>query len=260
MTEKELRELWQARSADPRWALLVGFHPVKHALRFGAEVGPLVTDDPGRVLALAGALAADLLPLLRDRLVQVPSATFGELAGGPERTGVLALARRPGAALPADRVAPLVLLEEPRQAGNIGAVIRVAAGLGAAGVLTTGTVDPWHPAVLRGSAGLHFATTVLRVTGGYPAALPGPVFGLDPTGADIRGVDLPGDAVLAFGSERRGLSASLRQRADTLVALPMRPQVSSFNLATSVAMTLYHWVLRSGSRPAAGTLRPRLPG
>jgi RNA methyltransferase, TrmH family len=27
------------------------------------------------------------------------------------------------------------------------------------------------------------------------------------------------------------------------VALPMRPQVSSYNLATSVAMTLYHWSL-----------------
>ncbi|NUO44707.1 MAG: rRNA methyltransferase, partial [Streptomyces sp.] len=26
-------------------------------------------------------------------------------------------------------------------------------------------------------------------------------------------------------------------------ALPMRPQVSSYNLATSVGMTLYHWSL-----------------
>jgi tRNA G18 (ribose-2'-O)-methylase SpoU len=253
MGEDALRALWRARSGDPRWALLAGFHPVKHALRFGAEVGPLVTDDPARVFALAETLAGDLLPVLRERLVPVQPATFGELAGGlaggSERTGVLALARRPGTALPADRVAPLVLLEEPRQPGNIGAVIRVVAGLGAAGVLTTGTVDPWHPAALRGSAGLHFATTVLRVTDEQRAALPGPVFALDAAGADIRGVDLPDHAVLAFGSERRGLSASLRQRADTLVALPMRAQVSSFNLATSVAMTLYHWVLSSGPRP-----------
>ena len=38
-----------------------------------------------------------------------------------------------------------------------------------------------------------------------------------------------------------GLSDELRARTDHLVSLPMRPQVSSYNLATSVAMTLFHW-------------------
>jgi tRNA G18 (ribose-2'-O)-methylase SpoU len=108
-------------------------------------------------------------------------------------------------------------------------------------VVTTGTLDPWHPTVVRGGAGLHFATVVERLT--VAELPPGPVFALDPEGDDIRGVKLPDDAVLAFGSERSGLSAELRARTDHLVALPMRPQVSSYNLATSVAMTLYHWSL-----------------
>ena len=56
--------------------------------------------------------------------------------------------------------------------------------------------------------------------------------------------------MLAFGSERHGLSDGIRARADHLVALPMEPQVSSYNLATSVAMALYHWM--SGRRPDAG--------
>ena len=51
------------------------------------------------------------------------------------------------------------------------------------------------------------------------------------------------DAVLAFGSERHGLSAGVRARADLVVSLPMRPKVSSYNLTTSVAMGLYHWEL-----------------
>jgi RNA methyltransferase, TrmH family len=33
----------------------------------------------------------------------------------------------------------------------------------------------------------------------------------------------------------------VRKRATRLVALPMRPQVSSYHLATSVAMALFHW-------------------
>ena len=51
--------------------------------------------------------------------------------------------------------------------------------------------------------------------------------------------DVPADAVLAFGTERDGLSDELKQRADAVLALPMEPGVSSLNLATSVAATLY---------------------
>jgi tRNA G18 (ribose-2'-O)-methylase SpoU len=141
-----------------------------------------------------------------------------------------------------------VVLDNPRNLGNTGAVIRLAAGFGATGVVTTGTLDPWHPTVVRGGAGLHFATAVERLT--VAELPPGPLFALDPEGEDIRGLKLPDDAVLAFGSERSGLSAELRARTDHLVSLPMRPQVSSYNLATSVAMTLYHWSATPGARHA----------
>jgi TrmH family RNA methyltransferase len=108
-------------------------------------------------------------------------------------------------------------------------------------------VDPWHPSVLRASARLHFAVPVARRAADR---LPrGPLFALDPEGEDLRGCTLPDDALLAFGSERQGLSAGLRARADHLVALPMRPQVSSYNLATSVAMTLYHWMAQGPAAP-----------
>jgi TrmH family RNA methyltransferase len=52
-------------------------------------------------------------------------------------------------------------------------------------------------------------------------------------------VTLPSAAVLAFGSERRGLSDELLARADTRASLPMRDGVSSLNLATAVAAALY---------------------
>lgn len=49
--------------------------------------------------------------------------------------------------------------------------------------------------------------------------------------------------MLAFGSERRGLSPELSEQADACVAIPMRPGVSSLNLATSVAAVLFAWRL-----------------
>lgn len=239
---------------DPldRWAqpagsavLLDGFHALKHALRFGAEVPVAVTTDREATLALAAGLAPDVRDALSALLTEVTAESYAKLVARPHPTGVAALAVRPSreanlrALARVPRTAPIVVLDEPRNLGNAGAVIRLAAGFGATGVITTGTLDPWHPTVVRGGAGLHFATAVERLT---VAELPrGPVYALDPEGEDVRGTKLPDDAILAFGSERTGLSPELRARADHLLRLPMRPQVSSYNLATSVAMTLFHW-------------------
>ncbi|MFK4099482.1 TrmH family RNA methyltransferase [Streptomyces sp. NPDC019531] len=225
--------------------LLDGFHALKHAVRFGAEVPVAVAVDRSAALALADELAPDVRETLDALLMQIPESSYTSLVPRPHPTAVAALAVRPSRAVHlkalahTPRSAPVVVLDNPRNLGNAGAVIRLAAGFGATGVVTTGTLDPWHPTVVRGGAGLHFATAVERLT--VAELPPGPVFALDPEGDDIRAVKLPDDAVLAFGSERSGLSAELRARADHLVALPMRPQVSSYNLATSVGMTLYHW-------------------
>ncbi|MFG3123871.1 TrmH family RNA methyltransferase [Streptomyces sp. NPDC048201] len=238
---------WRERAGDA--VLLDGFHALKHALRFGAEVPVAVTTDREATLALAGELAGDVRDTLDALLTEVPQAVYASLVPRPHPTGVAALAVRPSreanlkALARRPRTAPVVVLDEPRNLGNAGAVIRLAAGFGATGVVTTGTLDPWHPTVVRGGAGLHFATAVERLAVDELPA--GPLFALDPEGEDIRRAELPDDAVLAFGSERSGLSAPVRARADRLLALPMRPQVSSYNLATSVAMTLYHWSLRA---------------
>lgn len=222
-------------------------------MRFGAEVPVAVAVDRAAALALADELAPDVRDTQDALLTEVPESTYASLVPRPHPTAVAALAVRPPRSANLEelahtpRPAPVVVLDNPRNLGNAGAVIRLAAGFGATGVVTTGTLDPWHPTVVRGGAGLHFATAVERLT--VPELPSGPLFALDPEGDDIRGVKLPDDAVLAFGSERSGLSAELRARTDHLVALPMRPQVSSYNLATSVGMTLYHWSAGSYSAP-----------
>ncbi len=206
---------------------LEGFHTVKHALRFGARIHRAVAGDPGAVLDLAVQLAPDIAAEL-ERLVT---------AGDDEGTGLLAAAEPPPHDLAAALAGPgpVVLLEEPTHHGNVGAAVRVAAAAGAAAVLTTGTLDPWHPNALRGAAGLHYAVPVARVEA-VPAT-DRPLVAFDPAGERLAG--LPDRPFLAFGSERRGLSAELLARADRVVAIPMRDGVSSLNLATAVAVGLY---------------------
>jgi TrmH family RNA methyltransferase len=241
-----LVERYRAARRDPTLAVLEGFHALKHALRFGAEILDARTRDPDRARTLADELAPDVAGTVARLAAPVDPDLFDALAPAPHPTGVLALARRPAFAL--DDVlahpsrAPMVLLERPTHHGNIGAVVRVAAAAGAAAVLVTGPHDPWHPASIRGGAGLQFALPVAHVDGdGVRRVLDArPAVALDPEG-DPLGPDpgFPDAAVLVFGSERRGVSQELLGRAGRKVSIPMRDGVSSLNLATAVAVTLY---------------------
>jgi TrmH family RNA methyltransferase len=234
---KRYKTAWR----DPELVILEGFHALKHALRFGAEVLEAVASRPEKVEELAGDLAPDLVETLRQRVTPVGEELLDELVPQTPYTGVVAIARRPevdvGAALADPRRAPVVLLEEPRNLGNMGACVRVAAAAAAAGVFATGSNDPWHAEAVRAAAGLAFALPVRKID-----SLPEsdrPLVAIDPEGGDLRPAELPPRAVLAFGTERHGLSEALLERADLRLGIPMREGVSSLNLATTVAAVLF---------------------
>jgi TrmH family RNA methyltransferase len=239
---------------DPTLAVLEGFHPLKHALRFGASVLVVVTSDAARLKRLANELAPELSAQLLELAREIDPVVFQQLAPLAPSTGVMALAERPAvdaAALLADRrSAPVILLEDPRDLGNMGACVRVAAAADAAGVLTTGSHDPWQPDALRGAAGLHYAVPVAHLQSLRELqAGARPLLALDPDGETLEPAQLPARAVLAFGTERHGLSDELLARADARLAIPMRAGVSSLNLATSVAAVLFAWRLCASFDP-----------
>lgn len=232
---------YRAARRDSGLAVLEGFHALKHALRFGADVLEAAAAEPSELERLAAELAPDVAGALLAQAAPVSREVLAELVPQAPRTGVVAIARRPpldlASVLAEPRPAPLVLLEDPRTMGNMGACVRVAAAADAAGVLTTGDNDPWHPDALRGAAGLHFALPVAAVEE-LPAS-DRPLVAIDPGGDGLRPRELPPRAILAFGTERHGLSDGLLARADACLGIPMRAGVSSLNLATAVAAVLF---------------------
>ncbi len=241
-----VRRFHEARR-DGGLVVLQGFHALKHALRFGAHVELVACADPGELTRLAHSLAPELSADIERLAVVLPAEAFKRLGPYVPHTGVVSIARRvatdPLALLACEEEAPIVLLEDPRHLGNLGAVVRVAAAVQAAGVLTTGRQDPWDPVAVRGSAGLHFALPVARLE--RIPQTDRPVLALDPEGEELRPGMVPPRALLAFGTERDGLSGELLARADARLRLPMRAGVSSLNLATSVAAVLYSLCLAS---------------
>ncbi|HEY5943753.1 MAG TPA: TrmH family RNA methyltransferase [Solirubrobacterales bacterium] len=245
--EHERAVRFRTARRDSELTVVEGFHALKHALRFGAELVEAVALDPPALEAMAAELAPDLTGQLAGRVEPVDKETLADLVPLVPHTGVVAIARRPrvdlAAALADPAPAPAVLLEQPRNMGNIGACIRVAAAAGAAALITTGENDPWHPDAVRGAAGLQFALPVAAAE-----ALPEsdrPLLAIDPDGEELAPERLPARAVLAFGTERHGLSGEVFERADARVSIPMRAGVSSLNLATSVAIVLF--VMRMGN-------------
>lgn len=143
----------------------------------------------------------------------------------------------------------VVILEEVRDPGNAGTIIRAADAAGADGVILTGrSVDLYNPKVVRASTGsiFHLPVSVgveLDVVLEKVRAA-----GLQVLAADVKGGDLlaaRNDGVLArptawlFGNEARGLADEQLTAADRAITVPIYGHAESMNLATAASVCLY---------------------
>ncbi len=241
MNRLSVQHRFDEAQRDPSLVVLEGFHAVKHAIRFDAELVEIVCLNATAARNMAANLAPDISSRLKDRLEEVAAEDFSQLTRDPTDTEMIAIAHRPVGSLDdllnATTGSPIVFLDRPSSHWNIGATIRVAAAAGAAGVLTTGIHDPWHPSAVRAATGLQFALPVMRTDALQVGDRP--LVAIHPDGDSFLPLAVPERAILAFGSERTGLSEDLLRRSDLRIAIPMENGVSSLNVATAVAVVLY---------------------
>ncbi len=149
----------------------------------------------------------------------------------------------------------LVVLEGVEKPGNLGAVLRVADGAGASGVIVCGQgTDLFNPNVMRASRGSFFSVPTVTTTNeelldflssaGIRSVATSPV-------ADTSWdqTDFTGPVALILGTEHSGLSTDLLGRADATVGIPMLGRGDSLNVSTSAAVLLYE-ALRQRQGPA----------
>lgn len=240
MRPTKLIDYFQRARKSSDLAVIEGIQALKHAARFKAPIQNIVTCDEQQLIAFLTELAPDIKDVVMRQIEIVEPSTFAKLSPQPPRTNVIAVSKRTTYSLEkvvANR--PLVFLEDPKDLENIGAVIRVAAAADAAGVCISGTTDIWHSAVIRGGAGLHYALPVLNVSLEEILKLDRLKISLDPTGSETSLSTFPENVIFIFGTERHGISSDLLKKSDQIIRLPMKKGVSSLNLATSVAATLY---------------------
>ena len=141
----------------------------------------------------------------------------------------------------------IAILEEVRDPGNAGTIIRAADAAGADGVIFTGrSVDAYNPKVVRSTTGSLFHLPIAQggtLENALDAIRAG---GMQVLAADVKGEDLPLvrdrlDAPTAwlFGNEAHGLTDERLALADRAVRVPIYGHAESMNLATAASVCLY---------------------
>jgi TrmH family RNA methyltransferase len=174
----------------------------------------------------------------------VDAAVLDDLAPTRHPQGVLAVAAEP--ALPAwpGREGVALWLDRVQDPGNLGAIVRSAAGLGARGVLLSpGCADPFHPAAVRGSAGAVFRLPVTREVTVVDAAAGlrahgGELWAAAASGTPVHGWQPARPLLLLLGAEGEGLSPAALEAADGRVAIPLDREVESLNVAVAAGILL----------------------
>ena len=138
----------------------------------------------------------------------------------------------------------LLILDGVEDPQNLGAVLRVAEGVGAAVAIPERGSAPLSDAVSRASAGAVERVPVIRI-GNVRRFLDRSkaegfrVVGLDSTGSDLYRLDLTGDLALVLGAEGRGMRRLVREGCDLLGRLPMKGSLASLNVAAAAAAAAY---------------------
>ena len=175
----------------------------------------------------------------------LPTTVFGEDAFKAicdEKTpqGICAVVEIPTFSVHAPKESCLVLdgVSDP---SNVGAIIRTANAAGYREVYLIDCADPFSPKSVRASmSGVFF----VRVMQGTKEEILSVLDGISFLAADMNGENLftfqaPAKFALCIGNEGNGLSASVRERADYTVRIPMDKNTESLNAAVSASVAMY---------------------
>jgi RNA methyltransferase, TrmH family len=136
-------------------------------------------------------------------------------------------------------------LEEVRDPGNLGTIVRTAEAAAVAGIILAGTCcDPWSRECVRATMGSIFAVPLVRMEidafRGLLAAWPGETVGTHLAASeDFRRVRYRAPTLLVMGGEGPGLSEATAQACARRVRIPMAGRLDSLNLAIAAALVLY---------------------
>lgn len=165
--------------------------------------------------------------------------------------GVLAIVRQPKHSLDSilsdsRRSLSLLLLENLRDPGNLGTIIRTAEGAGMdAVILSPESVDVFNPKVIRSTMGAIYRVPIVYSDHFYALLEEFRQQGILVYAAHLKGsveydtVDYPNRFAIMIGNEANGLTDRAAEAAHQRIRIPMEGKVESLNAGVAAAILMY---------------------
>ncbi len=218
--------------------ILEGFKPVREAVRLGLVSEIFISESANNSIDLP------VSDVVEDRL-------FSDITDTVTSQGILAIVRMPeydnNRYFEKDNC-KLLCLEEVRDPGNVGTMIRTAEAAGFDAILLSpGCADVYQPKVVRSTAGAILRMPCLSCGNtdfvGELNELKGKGFTLYAThlqgAVDFKEPSYDGRVGVLIGNEANGLSDEATSFADVRVKIPMQGEVESLNAAVAASLLMY---------------------
>lgn len=163
--------------------------------------------------------------------------------------GIMAIVKKPEYNLEdmlQDPNANLVILEDLRDPGNLGTILRTAEGAGVTGIILSKTsVDMYNPKVIRSTMGAIYRMPFVYVEDLKEAIVKVKEHYISIYAAHLSAdcyydeVDYKGKSAILIGNEANGLSDEITQMATKYIKIPMEGNVESLNAAIAAAVLMY---------------------
>ena len=230
-----LRTNRQKREKQRRF-LVEGVRNIDAALEHGWDVQTVLAPTAAR----RSSWAEGVIDRVDERIELAPEL-FDRLTEREDRPELLLVV-----GMPAPRAIPvggdIVVLDRIASPGNLGTIIRTADAFGFTAVVTVGhAASAYDPRCVRASTGSLFAVPVVHEPS--PGALEvgdRTLVATDEQGeVDLHDASIGRPCAVLLGSEERGLSKALRERADVSVRIPMRStRATSLNVAVAAGIVM----------------------
>lgn len=179
----------------------------------------------------------------------VSNTVFKEVSDTKTPQGIMAIVKQPNYGLDeiiSKEYLNLLILEDIRDPGNLGTMVRTAEGAGITGIILSSTsVDIFNPKVIRSTMG-----SIYRMPFVYVDHLPQAIeelkkkdivlFAAHLSGEnDYDKEDYPKRCGLIIGNEAKGISPETTLLAQRLIKIPMAGKVESLNAAIAASILMY---------------------
>lgn len=179
----------------------------------------------------------------------ITDSVFKEISDTKTPQGIMGTVKKAQHSLEHMLQAPdacLLLLEDIRDPGNMGTMIRTAEGAGITGMIcSNSSVDIYNPKVIRATMGSIYRVPFYQTDDFYATLQDIKEQGIVIFAAHLLGMpyDTEGSfrkrCAFLIGNEANGLSDRAAALADTRIKIPMAGKVESLNAAVAAAILMY---------------------